>query len=68
MLTTPTPVTSKIYTFAIVGRRRTLLGFKKRIRYISAIGKTEQEARQTLSGLRLVFVSRTPINRKEVAW
>lgn len=34
---------------------------------ISTYAQNKQEARHSLSGLRLVFVSRTPLNRHEVA-
>lgn len=53
-------ITLMIYTFLIsradVGRLADL----RRIRTISAVADTEQQARSRLAGLPLVFVSRTP--------
>lgn len=60
MTTTPTQaVTAMIYTFIIAGGVRALSDFK-RIRTVSLVANSERLARQQLSGLSLVFKSRTP--------
>ena len=48
-----------IYTFLIATNRGRIADFQ-RIRTISAFAKSETEARQRLSGLPLVFLSRSP--------
>ena len=48
-----------IYTFLIATNRGRIADFQ-RIRTISAFAKSETEARQHLSGLPLVFLSRSP--------
>ena len=52
-------VISMIYTFLIATNRGRIADFQ-RIRTISAFAKSETEARQRLSGLPLVFLSRSP--------
>ncbi len=48
-----------IYTFLIAGGARTCaLSDLKRIRNISTVANTEQQAREQLNGLKLVFISR----------
>lgn len=61
MTTTPTQAvtTAMIYTFIIAGGVRALSDFK-RIRTVSLMAQSEPLARQQLSGLSLVFKSRTP--------
>lgn len=49
-----------IYTFLIQHSRTCRLAELRRIRTISAIADTEQQARSTLAGLPLVCLSRTP--------
>ena len=48
-----------IYTFLIATNRGRIADFQ-RIRTISAFAKSETEARQRLSGLPLIFLSRSP--------
>ncbi|EJB8455145.1 hypothetical protein MW332_005009 [Vibrio parahaemolyticus] len=48
-----------IYTFLIAGGSQTLSDLK-RIRTVSLVAQSELLARQQLSGLSLVFKSRTP--------
>ncbi|HHC6575887.1 TPA: hypothetical protein ACN34E_001017 [Vibrio parahaemolyticus] len=48
-----------VYTFLIAGGVRSLADLK-RIRTISVVAQSELLARQQLSGLSLVFKSRTP--------
>ncbi len=52
-------ITPMIYTFLIATNRGRIADFQ-RIRTISAFAKSETEARQRLSGLPLVFLSRSP--------
>ena len=52
-------VIQMIYTFLITANRGRIADFQ-RIRTISAFAKSETEARQRLSGLPLVFLSRSP--------
>ncbi|MFV0447709.1 MAG: hypothetical protein ACK5MF_04465 [Vibrio sp.] len=61
MTTTPTQAvtTAMIYTFIIAGGVRALSDFK-RIRTVSLVAQSEPLARKQLSGMPLVFVSRTP--------
>ncbi|MFQ2164418.1 ash family protein [Aeromonas hydrophila] len=59
MATVPTPVTSKIFTFLIASSSCRLVDLS-RIRTISAMADTEDQARAALAGLPLVFVSRRP--------
>ncbi|MBY8123067.1 host cell division inhibitor Icd-like protein [Vibrio fluvialis] len=68
MTTTPTQAvpTAMIYTFIIAGGVRTLSGFN-RIRTISVVAQSELRARQQLTGLPLVFISRMPGRAVEVA-
>jgi hypothetical protein len=68
MTTTPTQAATAamIYTFLIAGGVRALSDFK-RIRTISLVAQSERLAREQLSGLPLVFVSRTPNRVQEVA-
>ena len=49
-----------IYTFLIAASRGRIADIS-RVRTISAFAKTEQEARTRLSGLPLIFMSRTPV-------
>lgn len=49
-----------IYTFLIAASRGRIADIS-RVRTISAFAKSEQEARARLSGLPLVFMSRTPV-------
>lgn len=49
-----------IYTFLIAASRGRIADIN-RVRTISAFAKSEQEARARLSGLPLVFMSRTPV-------
>ncbi len=53
-----------IYTFLITANRGRIADIQ-RIRTISAFARSEQEARQRLAGLPLIFMSRSPI--QEVA-
>ncbi len=66
MTTTPTQAvtTAMIYTVNLAGGGRALSDFK-RIRTVSLVAQSELLARQPLSGLSLVFKSRTP--RSQVA-
>ncbi len=68
MTTTPTQAvtTAMIYTFLIAGGVRTLSTFK-RIRTISVVAQSELLAREQLTGLPLVFMSRTPNRTMGVA-
>lgn len=61
MATTPTQAvtTAMIYTFIVAGGVRALSDIK-RIRTVSLVAQSEPLARKQLSGLPLVFVSRTP--------
>lgn len=59
MATVPTPVTSKIFTFLIASSSCRLADLS-RIRTISAMADTEDQARAALAGLPLVFVCRRP--------
>ena len=52
-------ILTMIYTFLIATNRGRIADFQ-RIRTISAFAKSETEARQRLSGLPLVFLSRSP--------
>ena len=52
-------VISMIYTFLIATNRGRIADFQ-RIRTISAFANSETEARQRLSGLPLIFLSRSP--------
>ena len=52
-------VISMIYTFLIATNRGRIADFQ-RIRTISAFAKSETEARQRVSGLPLIFLSRSP--------
>ena len=56
-------ITPMIYTFLIATNRGRIADFQ-RIRTISAFAKSETEARQRLSGLPLVFLSRSPAQEK----
>lgn len=60
MATVPTPVLPKIFTFLIQRQRACRLAELRRIRTISVIANTENQARANLPGLSLVFMSRTP--------
>lgn len=62
MATVPTPVTSKIFTFLIASSACRLADLR-RIRTITAVADTEAQARITLAGLPLIFMSRTPTGR-----
>ncbi len=55
-----------IYTFLIAATRGRISDIN-RVRTISAFAKSEQEARDRLSGLPLVFMSRTPANKGVVS-
>lgn len=60
MATVPTPALPKIFTFLIQRQRACRLAELRRIRTISVIANTENQARANLPGLSLVFMSRTP--------
>lgn len=60
MATVPTPALPKIFTFLIKRPRACRLAELRRIRTISVIANTENQARANLPGLSLVFMSRTP--------
>lgn len=60
MATVPTPALPKIFTFLIQHQRACRLTELRRIRTISIIANTENQARANLPGLSLVFMSRTP--------
>ncbi|MFQ2635205.1 MULTISPECIES: ash family protein [Aeromonas] len=60
MATVPTPALPKIFTFLIQRQRACCLAELRRIRTISVIANTENQARANLPGLSLVFMSRTP--------
>ncbi|KHA54537.1 regulatory protein [Aeromonas hydrophila] len=60
MATVLTPALPKIYTFLIQRPRACRLAELRRIRTISVIANTENQARANLPGLSLVFMSRTP--------
>ncbi|WP_323939212.1 ash family protein [Aeromonas hydrophila] len=60
MATVPTPALPKIFTFLIQRPRACRLAELRRIRTISVIANTENQARANLPGLSLVFMSRTP--------
>ncbi|MNJ39427.1 Ash protein family protein [compost metagenome] len=60
MATVPTPALPKIFTFLIQHPRACRLAELRRIRTIAIIANTEAQARANLSGLSLVFMSRTP--------
>lgn len=66
MTTTPTQAvsTAMIYTFLIAGGVHTLSGFK-RLRTISVVAPSEIRDRKQLTGLPLVFISRTPNRTRE---
>ena len=59
MATVPTPATSKTFTF-LIAAHGCLVADLTRIRTVSTTAYTEGEARATLAGLPLVFLSRTP--------
>ncbi|MFQ1968105.1 ash family protein [Aeromonas veronii] len=65
MATIPTPVISKRFTFLIASSACRLADMR-RIRTISTIADTEAQARSALTGLPLVFLSRTPTGRAAV--
>lgn len=60
MATVPTPALPKIFTFLIQRPRTCRLAELRRIRTITIIANTEAQARASLPGLSLVFMSRTP--------
>ncbi len=62
MATIPTPVISKRFTFLIASSACRLADMR-RIRTISTVADTEAQARAALTGLPLVFLSRTPSGR-----
>ncbi len=55
-----------IYTF-IIARPGQKLSQLKRIRTVSAFGRTEAEARRAFKGLPLVLKSRTQDNQEDAA-
>ncbi|WP_417441916.1 hypothetical protein [Idiomarina sp.] len=55
-----------IYTF-IIAQPRQKIAQLKRVRTVSAFGRTEAEARRAFKGLPLVLKSRTPDNQEDAA-
>ncbi len=59
-------VFNMIYTF-IIAQPRQKIAQLKRVRTVSAFGRTEAEARRAFKGLPLVLKSRTPDNQEDAA-
>lgn len=66
MATTPTQATFKVFTFAIINRKR-IYSRAKKIRTVSTLAQSERQARDNLQGLPLAFIKRTPAKAQEVA-
>lgn len=61
-----TKVSTMIYTF-IIAQPWQKIAQLKRVRTVSAYGRTEAEARRAFKGLPLVLKSRTPDNQEDAA-